>query len=414
MKILCIFGQHNYGNPERGLGYEYTNFIPALKNLGHEVVFFESLNKSMYSDFADMNRQLLQMVEAEKPDLVFCVLMTYEIWLETLQLIREGSDAALIHWATDDSWKYEQSSRLIASAFDVMTTTYPSAIKKSLRDGLDNFVLSQWAANSEAMHEPLSGDSCRYPVSFIGTAYGNRIRWIKALKQRGIEVDCFGHGWANGTVAAEDIPRIMRQSLISLNFADSGVVMKGLRPVRSRQIKARVFEVPGAGGLLVSEAAEGLDEFYKPGEEIVVFDTPDELAEKIRHMLRHPEERDGMAQAAHLRTRHEHCYEMRFRSLLRTASKRALSRVSDHCTAHKKTHDGIDFEAFEAIAARAQPSLPMRGVGKLLQLVCTLLWGSQRGPRAARRFLFELSWRLVGRKTYMAGGCPGSLFYHES
>jgi len=44
MKTLCVFGQHNYGDPGRGLGYEYTNFIQALKNLGYEVVFFESLN----------------------------------------------------------------------------------------------------------------------------------------------------------------------------------------------------------------------------------------------------------------------------------------------------------------------------------------------------------------------------------
>ena len=75
MKVLCVFGQHNYGEPARGLGYEYSNFIPALKNLGHEVLFFESLNKSKYADYADMNWQLLQIVEAEKPDLIFCELV---------------------------------------------------------------------------------------------------------------------------------------------------------------------------------------------------------------------------------------------------------------------------------------------------------------------------------------------------
>jgi len=74
MKILCVFGQHNYGDPKRGLGYEYANFIPPLRNLGHEVVFFESLNKSEYKDYAELNRTLLNAVQREQPDVIFlCV-----------------------------------------------------------------------------------------------------------------------------------------------------------------------------------------------------------------------------------------------------------------------------------------------------------------------------------------------------
>jgi spore maturation protein CgeB len=77
LKVLCVFGQHNYGDPERGQGYEYTNFISAFENMGFNVVFFESQNKAIYRDFVDMNRRLLQTVEQEKPDVIICVLMTY-------------------------------------------------------------------------------------------------------------------------------------------------------------------------------------------------------------------------------------------------------------------------------------------------------------------------------------------------
>ena len=44
------------------------------------------------------------------------------------------------------------------------------------------------------------------------------------------------------------IPEIMRQSVISLNFSNSR---------QGRQIKARTFEVPGAGGFLMTETAPG-------------------------------------------------------------------------------------------------------------------------------------------------------------
>ena len=45
MRILCVFGRHNYGDPARGEGVEYTHFLPALRTLGHEVEFFESFSR---------------------------------------------------------------------------------------------------------------------------------------------------------------------------------------------------------------------------------------------------------------------------------------------------------------------------------------------------------------------------------
>jgi spore maturation protein CgeB len=71
VKILCIFGQHNYGNPERGESYEYANFIPALRNMGHEVSFFDSWDKSLYKDYSDLNRQLLHKIAEDDLDIIF-------------------------------------------------------------------------------------------------------------------------------------------------------------------------------------------------------------------------------------------------------------------------------------------------------------------------------------------------------
>ncbi|MGH8559849.1 MAG: CgeB family protein [Methylococcales bacterium] len=400
MKILCIFGEHNYGDPTRGHGYEYSNFLPALRNLGHEVDLFDSFGRSRYADFSALNRALLEKVDEFCPDLVFCVLMGYEVWLETLVLIRE-SGARLIDWGTDDSWKYEQFSRYVAPAFDVWITTSYRAWRKAQRDGLNNFILSQWAARADSLAEPLAAIECRYPVSFVGSAYGNRSRWIAALAARGIEIACFGYGWPAGAVAAEDIPRIVRESVVSLNFGDSGLHFRGLLPYRSRQIKARVFEVPGAGGCLLTESAEYLDEYYKYGNEIEIFQDADDLASKIHHLLEYPEYRDAMAQAGYRRTQAGHTYERRFDEVLKhlPRSQKAVS---------------VDFAAFETIAARHRMDAASRLMRMILMLPFQSIWGKQRGARAARRFLFELSWRLVGKQTYTAAGWPGRWFYRES
>ena len=406
MKILCVLGEHNYGDPSRGECYEYVNFLPALRNLGHQVIFFESFNKSAYADFAELNRKFLNTVQAEQPDIILCVLLGYELWLETLQLVREGSNAVIINWSTDDSWKYEQFSRFVAPAFDIYATTYAEALEKSRRDGHNNFILTQWAASAANLAEPLPAAECQYPVSFIGTAYGSRPKWIAALAAAGVEVECFGHGWENGAVAAEEIPKIMRKSAISLNFGDSGTVMRGLLPGKSRQIKARVFEVPGAGGFLLTESAPGLDQFYLPGRDIEVFDGVGELAGKIRYYIAHPELRDRIALAGYVRTRNEHTYERRFEILLDAAMQRRRPTRGDS--------PSIDFAGFERLAKRHQVGPALRLLKWLLRISCSLLWGRRRGPRAARRILFELSWRIAGSQTYSVTGWPGRLFYRES
>lgn len=406
MKILCVLGEHNYGNPARGGGYEFVNFLPALRNLGHQVIHFESFNRALYRDAAELNRKFLEKVDAEQPDIILTVLLGYEIWLETFELVRAGSRAVLINWSTDDSWKYEQFSRFVSPCFHLYATTYRKAVTKSLRDGYDNFVLTQWAANSVHLAEPLPAHRCEYAVSFVGSAYGNRMKWVADLRQQGIPIECFGFGWPNGAVTAERIPVIMRNSMVSLNFADSGLVMKGIFPSKSRQVKARVFEVPGAGGLLMTESADGLADFYRAGDEICVFGSVADVAAQINHLIQNPAIRDQIAQAGFDRTRAEHTYEARFSQLFELARTRFVSDSVD-CLR-------IDFDKFATIEGRHKLGLWLRVFKWFWEWPYKIIWGRTRGPRAARRFLFELSWRLVGKKTYSVTGWPGRMFYKES
>ena len=407
MKILCAFGRYAYGDPARGEAYEHAHFLPALRDLGHDVALFDSFDRSTYADFSALNRAFLESVERERPEVIFCVLMGYEIWQETFQMIRESVGAVLINWATDDSWKYAEFSRFVAAPFDIYATTYPAALTQSRRAGLNNFVLTQWATSGRQLATPKPARDCRHAVSFIGAAYGNRPQWIKALASRGIEVTCFGHGWPNGPVTAQAVPEIFRDSVVSLNFSDSARLIRGGRLVYNRQIKARVFEVPGAGGCLVTETADGLDRWFTPDQEIKVFHDADDLAEQIRGLLANPDKRDAMALAGQQRTAQEHTYEQRLGALLERAQAiRASRQTTGGCS--------INWPAFEVLAGTHQAGPALRLLAVLLKAACSLVWGRKRGPRAARRILYELSWRVCGRHTFTARGWPGRLFYHES
>jgi spore maturation protein CgeB len=98
----------------------------------------------------------------------------------------------------------------------------------------------------------------------------------------------------------------------------------------------------------------------------------------------------------------EHTYEQRLRELLA------------HLPAASSGPRAVDWAAFERCAKAHAAGPGLRLLRGLLVAPCVLLWGGRRGRRAARRALFEASWRLAGRRTYTAAGWPGRLFYRES
>ena len=411
MRILCVFGQHKLGDPNRGEGYEYSNFIPTLRRLGHEVMFLESWNRTCYLDFRELNEALLRTVEQNRPDVVFAVSILYEIWLETWKVLRDAGIAAIVNWTTDDSWKYAQFSRLVAPAFHAFTTTYPPIYTRYQQDGIAHVLLTQWGASSARLQPPVRASECQYPVSFVGTAHGKRPGWVAALRQRGTDVACFGHGWPPGPVASSDIPRIIRNSVISLNFASGALVLEGILPREINQIKARTFEVPGAGGFLLTQWADGLDRYYIPEREIATFHSLDELDDKIRHYLAHPAERDAIALAGYERTCREHIYDLRLAEVLDFA----LRQRDEYFVRQGVSPTGqIDWATFEKAAQRHEMDRSLRLMKRALIAACSAVWGPERGPRAARRLVFELSWRLGGSCTYSAAGWPGRMFYNVS
>jgi spore maturation protein CgeB len=404
LKILCLFGRHAYGEPSRGEGYEHANFLPALAALGHEVALFDSFDRQGYRDFADLNLQLIEKIQTFRPDIVFSVLMHYEVWFETLDLIRSRSPAAVVNWGTDDSWKFRQFSRFLCGHVDLHVTTDAGALAAAAKLGITNIIGSQWAASSARLAEPRSSSACSYDVSFVGMAYGNRRAHVDALARRGIEVACFGHGWPRGAVDRQQVLEVYRASRITLNFADSGLQMSGGLLRHSRQIKARTFEVPGAGGFLLTEQNPDLGTYFRLGDELIPYGSDDDLVAKIQFYLRHPEDRDRIARAAHDRVRREHLYEKRFVPII----DRAISLVGERRNRPWELHADLLLGAVAKYRRGA-------GLRRMLDGLKDVSGNpARRFRRGLRRLTYELSWRLCGARTFRAAGLPGRFFYRES
>lgn len=80
----------------------------------------------------------------------------------------------------------------------------------------------------------------------------------------------------------------------------------------------RDCKILGAGGFLLTRRGIGIEDYFRVGEELDVFDTADECFEKIDYYLAHPDERQRIADAGYRAAHGRDTYLHHVRTMLRT------------------------------------------------------------------------------------------------
>ncbi len=86
-------------------------------------------------------------------------------------------------------------------------------------------------------------------------------------------------------------------------------------------LNQRYYDVPACGGFLLGEWQESLAEHFDPQKEAVTFRTDEELRDKVRYVLAHPEERQRIVMKAKERIMKEHLVEHRVSTMLECVRK---------------------------------------------------------------------------------------------
>jgi spore maturation protein CgeB len=319
----------DYGDPARGLSFEETNFYSALEGMGHELVRFDFMRRKAAVGIPELNRELVETASEARPDVSFFCLFTDEISPDTIEQVANMTGAPTINWFTDDHWRFEDFTRHYAPAFTWSVTTDHESIPKYHAIGYRNVIPSQWACNRYAYSKVT--DELEHDVTFVGQPHGGRRKVIARLERAGHRVTCWGYGWSAGRLTHDEMVRVFSSSRINLNLANSSPADRRIRarvrrvikreqavPRRS-QIKGRTFEVPGSGGFLLTDHAPHLERYLEPDREVGVFESPDDLVERVGWWLEHPAERAAVAEAGYQRVISEHTYDHRFAEIFRTA-----------------------------------------------------------------------------------------------
>ena len=94
-----------------------------------------------------------------------------------------------------------------------------------------------------------------------------------------------------------------------INFNCTSAQMKGA-------VNQRVFDVPAAGGFLLTDQADQLNQLFEPGREVVTYGAAEEISEVVRRWLDDPVGRQKVVERAGKRILAEHTYIHRLGTLL--------------------------------------------------------------------------------------------------
>lgn len=308
MKILCAWcDQMAIGDT-----FERVNIMPALEQLGHEVKIFPLLNLNINAhSMAPLDYELIDTISMDNYDLMIFLLYKGIISRDTIEHITNKTDVSTLMICGDDE-KYYETTRVFAPYVDNLMTTFKPALSWHKTDAPNaNSIYACYSANPKIYRKLNSKKTTN--VSFYGGQNDYRIYILNTIIMKDVPIRVYGNGWRpDSIITTSDCVNLINETKVNLNISIDLVNKKQIL-----QIKGRDFEIPMAGGFLLTHANPLLEEFFAPGKEIETYADNDEMISKINFYVKNDRAREKIAQAGYERAKKEHKTVDRWRHILK-------------------------------------------------------------------------------------------------
>jgi spore maturation protein CgeB len=262
-------------------------------------------------DLAGTNRHILEIARTRPIDI---------LWVEKSLMVRPSTlrqvknlrpSCVLIGYSPDDmASRHNQSSQFLGCLawYDVYFTTKSFGVEelKSLGCRRVYFVPNAFDPNT---HRPMKLSASRKehigaPVGFVGTFERERARSMNFLASQGIKVRVYGNRWQSFHPTTPNL-RIEGRAVYGDDYAEVlsafDIVLCYLRRINRDKQTTRSMEIPACGAFMLAERTDEHLELFQEGVEAEFFSSDDELLEKVRYYLAHPQERQRIAEAGRQR-----------------------------------------------------------------------------------------------------------------
>lgn len=327
-----------------GAATYYRGVLRALAALGNEITFFEpdAYDRQKHRDIEDPEWARIVIYDPNNRDqvnrlLASCTSFDVVVKASGVGVLDEFLEQRVstmpppickMYWDVDAPATLE---RLSADARDPFHAALPR-FELVLTYGGGRRVTDQYesigARRCVAIYNALDPD-IHYPVppdprfqcdlSFLGNRLPDREARVEEFFLRaaalapGQRFLLGGSGWADkplppnvsyiGHVYTSDHNALNCSSRAVLNVSRDSMARYGFSPA------TRVFEAAGAAACLITDEWEGIDSFLRPGTEVLMAETGEDVA-RIVHELT-PDRAHAIGEAGRMRVLSEHTYEQR-------------------------------------------------------------------------------------------------------
>lgn len=320
-----------------GPGTESMGYLRAFRALGHEVEYFYYRKKSFfYSNFRKawvrrMNQRLIERAKAWGADLLLVIRGGY-IFAETIRAINRSTSCRTVNFYPDNPFGSPVTPPLDLEAlrsYQLFLTRDRYHEEELRAQGVTSVRYLPHGFDAEFYRTvtltPEEGDRFKADVSFVGAPYPFRVTLFDELvgpevdfkiwgraDWKGVKSEWLRRRYFGGPLSPEDKVKVYNASTVNLNLQHPSGAVLGL--------DQRSFEVTGSGGLLLVNHKKGIDELFRPGEEVLVFSSREDLQRRLPGLLKHPEVAREIARRGQLRALAEHTHSHRVRTILQWLS----------------------------------------------------------------------------------------------
>jgi spore maturation protein CgeB len=287
---------------------------------------------TLLDKLSGIEAKVVSLVERERPDLLLVV--KGEVFPpRAARRARIELGVRTVLWFPDDPRFLRSLLAPIAPSFENVVVSSRSTIPLMGQGEVDSIIHLPFACEPET-HRSLKMERT-FDVAFVGSYSPERSRLLAKLSRFDLKI--WGPNWnlpwiprtlakhvMNDESFGEKFVEILNRSKIAINMhhpSDFNATGK---------INMRVFETAGCGTFQLTDHAIGLDEFFIPGQEVICYDSPEELVELIEYYLELEDPRGRISVAGQRRAYTDHTYVKRVSLLLEKIGLGSTIRTGGH------------------------------------------------------------------------------------
>lgn len=278
-----------------------------------------------------LNKKIRQAISDKSYDIIYVDNKPY-LTAKTLHKIKSVNPSSIIaDVLTDDPFgMFTRSWRLLkktAGLYDVFFVQREVNIEELKSLGVKRVELC-FRSYDPDFNKPVilsEDDKLKYStqVGFIGSFEDVRASFIAYLIQNGIPVNVTGAGWEGSQYWDIIKPYFKAPFAYGDDFIKTicgmEIALHFLRHANRDEQDSRTFEIPSSGAFMLAEKSKVHLSLFEDGKEAVFFSTKEELLQKVRYYLNHPNERKTISEAGFKRcTSSGYSHKDRLRNVIKT------------------------------------------------------------------------------------------------